>query len=194
MKWVANIILFLLLLINSFILWINYDHKEEFVIDIDDKYNQQYFSDNYKTAIYSNRVIAKDCEVFFGNDTCESFNISQLLTDNILFFRFSGNFCDGCNEFVIRKLQEHFDNFSHNDKIVLLGKNINPRLKENYNGKKVLSYKNDYLGLPFEELDFPFMFVIDENRLVKMIFLPDKTFPGYFDSYLKFIKETGVAN
>ncbi len=192
MKWIANIVLFLLLLCNTVILWITYEPKEKFIIDINDKYNQQYFYDNYKASVLSNKIIANDCEVFFGNDTLESFKISKLLTNDVLFFRFSGNFCSGCNEFVIRRLQEHFDNFSESNKIILLGENINPRLKEDYFGKKVLSYKKDDLGLPFEEFDFPVMFVLDENRLVKTVFLPEKTFPGYFDNYLKYIKELGI--
>ena len=193
MKWIANIVLFLLLLCNTIILWITYEPKEKFVIDINDKYNQQYFYENYKASVLSNKIIANDCVVFYDSDSLESFNISKLLTTDILFFRFSGNFCSGCNEFVIRKLQEHFDNFSENDKIILLGKNISPRLKANYFGKKVLSYKNNDLGLPFDKFDFPVMFVIDENKLVKMVFLPDKTFPGYFDSYLKYIKKLGIG-
>ena len=193
LKWIANIILFLLLLCNVLILWIFHEPKKKFIIDINDKFNQQYFYENYKASVLSNKIIANDSEVFFGIDSLESFNISKLITTDILVFRFSGNFCNGCNEFVINKLKEHFDNFYKNDKIVFLGKNLSPRLKDNYFGKKVLSYKRDNLGLPFEESDFPVMFVLDENKLVKMVFLPDRTFPGYFDSYLKYIKESGIG-
>lgn len=192
-KWIANVMLFILLLSNIIIFWATHEPAEKFIIDINDKYNQQYFYNNYRASILSNKLIANDSDVFFGNDTLESFNISKLLATDILVFRFSGNYCNGCNKFVIKKLQEHFDNFYKNDKIILLGNNVNPRLKENYYGKKILSYKKNNLGLPFEEFDSPIMFVLDKNRLVKMIFIPDKTFPRYFDNYLRYIKELNIG-
>ena len=189
LRWLANTILFLLLLSNGLILWITYKPKEKFIIDINDKYNQQYFYDNYKIGILSNDILANDSKVFFGCDSLSSFPISKLLKTDILFFRFSGNFCEGCNNFVIKKLADHFDDFFDNDKIILLGTNINPRLRGKYYGKELLSYRDNDLGLPFEKSDLPVMFILGKDRKVKLTFLPDKTFPGYFDSYLRIVKE-----
>jgi hypothetical protein len=189
MKITVAIIAFVLLSTNAFFYWLTYEPSKEYTIGVDDERNQEYVINNYRFCEQYNRHIAKNITVFFGNDSINKINIIDFIKDKMLVFQFSGRYCEGCNSFVIKKLLEHFDNYANNDKIVLLGSEISPRLKDNFYGKKLLSYYADKMLLPFEKFEFPILYILDKNGVASMIFLPNKGFPEYTDNYLKIVKE-----
>jgi hypothetical protein len=90
--------------------------------------------------------------------------------------------------FVLKKLKEHFPDFSTSDKVMLIGSEIEPRLKVDFFGKEILTLKNSELGLPIEETKTPFLFLLDKKGKIEMVFIPDKSLPDYTDRYLEVIK------
>jgi len=160
----------------------------KYVVDVSDGYNLEYFMNNY--------VVNNDCSVrkinnpysYLRNDSTKSQKLLNRINNVTLIFRFSGYYCDVCNIFVLKKLKEHFPDFATSDKIMLIGSEIEPRLRVDFFGKEILTLKNSELGLPLEETKTPFLFLLDKKGKIEMVFIPDKSLPDYTDRYLEVIK------
>jgi hypothetical protein len=138
-----------------------------------------------KTSITNECQHLNDPLVYSGSDSKNIFNLFNLVTDECLVFRFSGEACNTCVDFVIQKLKERFPDYSENRRILLIGSNINKRVKDHYYDKPVLSYCSENIGLPFEDYNIPFLFIIDHEKICKMIFIPEKASPEFTDLYLE---------
>lgn len=144
-----------------------------------------YFSELFKSSIIDESVDINNPLIYIGNDTANTMNLFDLVHGKCLVFRFSGEACNVCIDFAINKLKSTFSDFAENDKILLVGSNLNNRVKENYYGKKVISFCSEELGLQFEEYNTPFFFIIDGDRITKMFFIPEKSMPELTDFYLR---------
>jgi len=133
--------------------------------------------------------------VYFGNDTVHSFKLfNNNRKGKYLVFRFSGLFCDKCIDDLMNRIRQTFPDLAENNKIILLCSEVNPRMKEDYYGKKLLSYQSGDMNLPLEKVSIPFFFIIDESRISKLVFVPDISKPSLTDYYLRIIKHRFFLN
>jgi len=148
-----------------------------------------YLTELYQFSIQNELADLRDPSVYIGKDSQKSISLSEIVEKPTLVFRFSGEECNVCIEFVVKELKRTFPDFAKNDRIILLGSGVNARLKENYYGKPVTNLSFDDLGLPFEQYRTPFLFIIDNDKKCKMMFVPDKSFPNVTRFYLETVKE-----
>ncbi len=148
-----------------------------------------YFNDLLQSSISNECVEIINPLVYKGNDTVNKNYFFDLIRDKTLVFRFSGEACNTCIEFALEGLKKKFVDFATNDRILLIGSSINERIKEHYYGKPVISFYSSNLGIPIEEYNIPFMFIADKDRIVKMIFVPEKTMPELYELYLNTVYE-----
>ncbi|HNX84362.1 MAG TPA: hypothetical protein PKK03_07895 [Bacteroidales bacterium] len=143
-----------------------------------------YMNELIKASIENECIELGNPIVYPGKRIEEQVPLFDIVDQECLVFRFSGAACDVCVDFVLEKIKNRFSDFSSNPRILLIGSNLNPRVKEDYYGKSVLSYASDDLGIPFEEYQIPFLFILDRDRTCKMIFIPEKALPELTDLYL----------
>lgn len=148
-----------------------------------------YMNELMKASVENECYELMDPMVYAGNNVENTFRLFDLVNEECLVFRFSGEACNVCIDFVLEKIKGRFENFAENDRILLIGSNINPRVKDNYYGKKILSYSSENMGIPFEEYNIPFLFVIDRDRITKLVFIPEKAVPELTDFYLDTVKK-----
>jgi len=148
-----------------------------------------YFSALFESSISNENLEVNNPLVYKGNDTADKAFLYDLVRDKCLVFRFSGEACNACVDFAMARIKNTFKDFATNDRILFIGSNINERIKDKYYGKPVISFDSEDLGLPFEEYNTPFIFIMDKDRITKMMFVPDKTLPDLTDFYLNMIKE-----
>lgn len=148
-----------------------------------------YIKTNYMAYFQNELLLLNNSRVYLGNDTISSYNLLDNTKGTFLVFRFSGESCNTCIDFIISQLKAAFNNYSENNQILLVGSELNPRVKESFYGKKVLSFSDKNFGLPLEKYNTPFLMVIDSTKMSKMVFIPDKAFPDITEAYLKNIKE-----
>jgi len=143
-----------------------------------------YMNELIKASIENECIEVSNPLVYPGTRVEEQVPLFDLVDQECLVFRFSGAACNVCVDFVLDKIKNKFSDFSTNPRILLIGSNLNSRVKEDYYGKSVLSYASDDLGIPFEEYQIPFLFILDRDRTCKMIFIPEKALPELTDLYL----------
>jgi hypothetical protein len=153
-----------------------------------------YFNELYKATITNESLELNNPLIYIGNDTTKKMSLFDIVSGKCLVFRFSGEACNVCIDFVINKLKNKFSDFAENDRILLIGSNINNRVKEKYYGKRIITFCSENLNLPFEEYNTPFLFIIDRDRICKMMFVPEKGLPEFTDMYLINIKDRYFPN
>ncbi len=143
-----------------------------------------HLKENYKFGWANDLIPLNPCLVYEGNNTTDTLNLLENIHQETLVFRFSAESCDVCVNFVISRLKNAFPDYAKNQRIMLIGSELNPRVKEGYYGKNTFSFIGGDMGLPAEKYNVPFLFIIDEDRISKMGFVPDKAYPELTDSYL----------
>lgn len=137
-------------------------------------------------SLNNNELKVNDIYIIEEKDT-PPIRLLDLVEGNALVFRFSGESCNVCIEFVINSLKESFPDYTTNSAIILLGSNINRRVLKGYYGKNVFPISGEELGLPAEEYNLPCLFILDKSGTTHMSFIPDKAFPELTQIYLKTI-------
>jgi len=153
-----------------------------------------YINELVKASIENECIEVGNPLVYPGTRTEEQVPLFDLVEQECLVFRFSGAACDVCVDFVLDKIKNKFSDFRSNPRVLLIGSQLNPRVKETYYGKSVLSYASDDLGIPFEEYQIPFLFILDRERTCKMIFIPEKALPELTDFYLDTVLKRYFTN
>ncbi len=148
-----------------------------------------YLEESLNIQLYNESEELNDPILFYGNDSSKTVNVFNKINDKVLIFRFSGEMCNSCLDSWINMIKTNFADFAENKRILLIGIHLNPRVKESYYGKQMLSYKEGDFGLPLEKTDIPFFFVIDKERVSKMVFVPNLDYPGLTEMYLKNVKK-----
>ncbi|MDR3340284.1 MAG: hypothetical protein LBT25_09400 [Candidatus Symbiothrix sp.] len=126
-------------------------------------------------------------EIYAGSDTTKIMSIESLVDKPKLIFGSSQNMCLPCIYSVLDQLAEIMPDYSNNENIIFIA-DIENRLKNNYHNKKVISFirKEDF---PLYEIGAPYLFILDKDMLVKMLFITDKTNPELTKEYLKMVKK-----
>ena len=131
----------------------------------------------------------KNIELYSGNDTTKICELYNLIKEPCIVYRFSGKMCNECIEFGLQKLIEYISDFEHNNRVLIICDDTNPRIKNSYFGKTLYSFSGSKFNLSIEHYAMPYLFIIDNDKKCKHLFIPDKTFPELTDSYLKIIQE-----
>lgn len=147
-----------------------------------------YLTELYQFTLQNELMSIANPQVYLGNDADSTRFLSDLVESPTLVFRFSGEACSVCTDFVIKELRRTFQDFRSEGRIILLGSNVSNAIKEDHYGKNVTSLLLDDLNLPFEQYNIPFFFILDSDFKCKMMFIPDKSFPDLTKYYLETIR------
>ncbi|HPF03139.1 MAG TPA: hypothetical protein PLV06_04405 [Bacteroidales bacterium] len=109
-------------------------HKKE----AEEPFESFYMNELIKASIENECVGLNNSLVYSGNDSENSFPLFDVVNEECIVFRFSGEACNVCVDFVMEKLKSRFEDFEENKRILLIGSNINSRVKEKYYGRPVL--------------------------------------------------------
>jgi hypothetical protein len=185
MKSIEKVILILsgCTLIGVLILLTNSFRKETVVEDqslkAEHEIEQFYYKENMYAAIENNDI---------------SMNVAPIesqFNDNqpTLVCRYSAHACSICIDFAIDKMHEYFpDSNSDNLPILIIVSDMSSDKKlKKYPNQTVNIAKNN-LALPIEEIHVPFYFIMYQGK-AQQIFIPEKNYPEYTDTYLKAIKK-----
>ena len=138
-------------------------------------------------SIRNDGIQLNDVFIQKGNDSIPS-HLSDITSEGCLIFRMYGESCNLCIEEVIENLKYTFPDFGTNNRVVLLGSNINRRLLDNYYGKEVYSVYGEKLGLPSETYNQAVLLYVDHDNKVQSALVPDRSFPDLTMDYLRHIK------
>jgi len=139
------------------------------------------------SGIHNSEIKLRDTYINPGRSDVPR-RLLSLVEGKCLVYRFSGAECNLCIDHVIASLREVFHDYESNDRIMLVGSNLNRRVLQGYYGKDVLYLKGDRLGLPAEEYNMPCLFILDEKGKSELAFIPEKSFPEMTLAYLKDIR------
>ncbi len=104
----------------------------------------------------------------------------------VLVFRYSALNCRECIEFGYTKLKEFFNDTELKRYILSISSDFS--LEDEIHEKSHLDLKKMKLGLPIEQGNEPFFFILDGNQ-IKHVFIPDIKHSEYTDTYLYEIKK-----
>jgi hypothetical protein len=130
-------------------------------------------------------------DVYTGLDKQTRQPLQNLVKRPKLVLGANQNVCSSCSIYgvlgVLDELKIIFPDYEKNPNILYIA-DIEERFKDNYFGKKVISFlqKEDF---PLYELGTPYLFILDKDLVVKMLFITDKTSPELTKKYLEIIKE-----
>lgn len=115
-------------------------------------------------------------------------SLYSLTNKPTLVFRFSGNMCSDCVDFIINRISIFFPDFKNNNCVLFIYSDSSPALAENYFLKK--SY---FISQPFhlnlDNLISPYLCILDADHRLKSLYIPDPAYPELLDKYLEIIRE-----
>lgn len=137
----------------------------------------------YVNQLITESLINNNIEVSFDtNKESSEYFLKYNITEPLLVLRYSAYSCKSCVDFSRKKVQEYFSEKNLKDNVLFLVsdcKQCNISIDE-----KVILLHNKKLGIPIEETNQPFLFVL-KNNVVNNIFIPDIEYPIFVDIYLK---------
>lgn len=139
------------------------------------------------SGINNSEITVRDSYVKIGRSEVPQ-RLFNLIQGKCLIYRFSGAECNVCIEHVIASLRNTFPDYESNDRILLIGSNLNRRVLKGYYGRNILYLQGERLGLPAEEYNMPCLFILDERGISKLAFIPEKSYPGMTLAYLADIR------
>lgn len=126
----------------------------------------------------------RNLKVISYPDTSEKLHLSDLTNETSLIFRFSGNMCSPCVDFVINRLQFCIQDLRNNDNVIFLYSDANPALAENYFIKKSY-FLSEPLHDELDNLSLPYLCLVDSSHQIESLFIPDPSYPELLDKYLE---------
>lgn len=160
---------------------------------IDSKENNLLETENLKLELYSKELLQESVlnnGLNVNLSEIECFNENNKTTIDVekpkLVYYYSALNCSSCVEFGENKLKDHFSDYENNNNLLFV--------ISDYPGDKQVAYMNcfnlrkNYLKIPIEQANLPFYFLLINNQIEHM-FIPDKAFPEYTDTYLQEIKK-----
>ena len=137
----------------------------------------------HRTIMYCNSPIA-NTRVFWGRDSLNTFELSQIASKPRLVFCFSANTCTPCIEMALELTKGFFPDFLENENIIITG-DYPMRLRNDCYGKKMLTG----VVLPLKEIEVPFFFILDKNMNLSFLHLFNKANSDYTKLYLDEIRK-----
>ncbi len=137
--------------------------------------------------------VSKETTIYLGSDNKTLIPALSITDRPKLVIGLNQNMCRPCVEGVFAHIKEVFPDFESNPDIICIA-DIEQRFKDDYYGKKVVSFhqKEDY---PLYEIETtPYFFILDKDLCVKLLFITDTTSPELTKEYLKIIKDRYMVN
>jgi len=126
--------------------------------------------------------------IYLGSDNNTLFPVLSITDHPKLVFGLNQNMCSPCIEGALKIIKEFFPDYETNPNIICIA-DIEQRFKDNYFGKKVISFQRK-ADFPLYEIELmPYFFILDKDLVVKLLFITDKTSPELTKEYLKIIKD-----
>jgi len=182
-------------LISNIRLWHLYKQhtiKMEALLKTIDYLTEIEFMHTFSKELMISRIMYEQYDVsnaftYIGSDNNMLLPIKDIINRPKLVLGLNQNMCAPCILGVLEAIKEIFIDFENNPDIILIA-DLEQRFKDNYHNKKVLSF-SDKEDFPLYSLGAPYLFVLDKDLTVKMLFIADKTSPELTKEYLKIIKE-----
>ncbi len=134
-----------------------------------------------------------NCVLFDNNDSVRLVDI--IVNKPVLVLRCSVYNCPACVHHIVNKLKEHFSDYTKNPSIIVIYDSENMRYSKDICEKTAyVTNKRNILGLPMENRNMPFLFILDKDMKAKMFFIPDKGMPELTDEYLSILKKRMFSN
>ena len=141
---------------------------------------------------YEQRKIGNS-PVYIGSDDETLIPIHEITDRPKLVIGLNQNMCRPCVEGVFEEVRKVFPDFDSNPNILCVA-DIEQRFKDDYYGKKVISFSKKEDFPLYEIVATPYFFILDKDLYVKLLFITDKTSPELTADYLKIIKERYLEN
>jgi len=147
------------------------------------------FQHQMLSLIYENELLKiTDCEIYKEKSLVRLVDI--ISKEPVLILRFSEFNCSACVDLLTNQIKESFVDYLINPKIILIYDSESMRLPINIFEKPVfLSQNKNLLGLPIENFNAPFMFMLDKEMKAKLFFVPEMSMPELTKEYLSIIKK-----
>lgn len=130
----------------------------------------------------------KDSYIYFGSDINSIIPIDFITDQPKLVLGLNQNMCRPCVESVFADINEIFPDFESNTNIICIA-DIEQRFKDDYYGKKVMSFQQREDFPLYQIVAMPYFFILDKDLCIKLLFITDKTSPELTKEYLKTIKD-----
>ena len=151
---------------------------------------QSLLSDYIETYRYLDRPIDSDSKLYDidGNTT----TIEEIYKgSSIMCFRFSKRHCQSCIDILLPEIEKLSQKIGH-ENIIFLASHYNTRdlnAFKSLNKIKNPIYNIDTIQLKAEDLYNPYTFILDNDCMTKLFFIPRKESLEIFSRYLKEINE-----
>ena len=126
--------------------------------------------------------------IYIGSNRDALMSVRAITDRPKLVFGLNQNMCSTCVDGALSILKEFFSDYETNPNIICIA-DIEQRFKNDYFGKKVISFhqKDDF---PLYEIETaPYFFILDKDLCVKLLLIHDIMSPELTKEYLKTIKE-----
>ena len=109
----------------------------------------------------------------------------------VIFVPLSEDVCSSCIDHAINSVREFFDDFSSNDRFILLAQGTNPLLNSRVYNKHIYTDFPDtfILNIKYNTEKKPFYFVLKDNMEASMFFVPNFLMPELTERYLNIISK-----
>ncbi|MCO5265548.1 MAG: hypothetical protein M9948_06700 [Lentimicrobium sp.] len=121
-------------------------------------------------------------------DTIRNTTLFDLTRQASLVFRFSGNMCSPCVDFVIDRIKFCIQDFEENERVLFLYSDANPALAEDYFVKQAY-YLTGSFHQELDDMMVPYLCVLDSDHRILSLYIPDMAYPDLLDRYLEIIRD-----
>jgi peroxiredoxin len=123
----------------------------------------------------------------------------DLIKDTCLVFRYTDLNCDVCVEKSIEFINSYLEKIGTSN-ILVLSSYDNPRDLYTFKRLNKLKFKiynlsnSKYLGLPIDELNVPYFFILAPDGLINCLYIPEKSMPQQSASYFETVYARYFSN
>ena len=168
------------------------DTKEEVKNLADQKEHAKFMFEIFKSSIqrgfeYDGEDIVESA-IYRGSDRKTLMPLRSITDQPKLVIGLNQNMCAPCVENAFAEIEAVFPDFESNPNIICIA-DIEERFKNDYYGKKVVSFVQEEAYPLYALKAMPYFFILDKDLCVKLLFVTDNTAPELVKEYLKIIKK-----
>lgn len=160
----------------------------EYATDYNFEYEKESLSFIKRDEIRNSNILIQNKTAYWGTDSSSIFPIKEL-SKRKLFFYFSEYTCSSCILSIRNMLREIFTDEEINKYIVYISPDSPSRLRNKYYESPLLTFQEQRLGLPIEEKDTPFFFVLGEDLRIQYLHIHNRALPFLTNIYLQEMKK-----
>jgi hypothetical protein len=169
-----------------------HDTKEEVKSLADQKEHAEFMFEIFKSSIqrgfeYNGQNIVESA-IYYGSDSKTLIPLRSITDQPKLVIGLNQNMCAPCVESAFAEIEAIFPDFESNPNIICIA-DIEERFKNDYYGKKVVSFVQEEAYPLYALKAMPYFFILDKDLCVKLLFVTDNTAPELVKEYLKIIKK-----